>query len=431
MRSVLLPKNTVKDLCSNAEIIKNLNETKQYTLMATGLLESVITDPKLTASAAKLWEYLYSKAIMNDEICVKMRYKDLAVTFSRSERTIKRHVEDLKENGYLYVQNNFNYRGQRANTFYLTVPAKTIENLSNVKDRKKREKVKVESFDNTYSDVDIVIDHSVINPALDIPEETHQCLNSQLNENQQDKIVTPDHDINVTPINNNFKKDILINNNSVVVSQFESTKNIEQEPDSNNHKFVLRETFSKNQDVSDQEKIDCLEKQVNSLYVSMNTSQGPERVAIFDEIQKLHTSISSITVMMTQRKQLANSLILGEHHTNKSGSYVDPLINFAQVAGERSLSPSDSKRIKHVVEKYIPSVDRQKVYNEIIYAIRFGALKLSQNGSPLSVSHAASIAIKLIREKRWETPAPLKRKEKLNLHAQVGSHITQFCQAAI
>lgn len=374
MRDVLSPKNGIGTLSSNAEIIKNLNETKQYTLMATGLLESVITDPNLTAAAAKLWEYLYSKAIMNDKICIKMPYKDLAAKFSRSERTIKRHVEDLKENGYLHVESNFNYRGQRANTFYLQIPQTIIDNLKNTNDRKK-------------------------NPP-------------------QDKDVTPGHDSNVT-LNNNIKKDIILNNNNVVVSFQKTSENTACNLQSENNSTeipqncadnVLRGTQNDDLNTLDQEKIENLTTEINRLYVDMGSLPNENKIPVFDKIRKLQATVSTITVIMNRRNQLKNLPSPDFDKNNKTKGYVDPTIDFSKVIGERVLSLIEIARIKKITKKMLLQTnDQERVCNEIIYAIRFGALTLNQNGESLSIAHSTSIALKLLREKRWETPAPLQK----------------------
>ena len=78
--------------------------------------------------------------------------------------------------------------------------------------------------------------------------------------------------------------------------------------------------------------------------------------------------------------------------------------------------PEEIARIKKQTVKLLPASELQeKVSNEIIFAIRFGALTTNQQGDKLSIAHAVSIAIKLVREKRWDTPAPLLLKEKTQI----------------
>src|SRR5262245_50561321 len=186
---------------SQAETIRKLNETKQYTLMATALLERVLTDSKLTPFAAKLWEYLYTKAVMNNMLSVKIKYKDLAKKFDRSERSMKRYVDNLKENGYLYVESNFHYHGQRANTFYLRVPENVLKLLEQTKDRNKTTVREFSIKDAAF------VDNNDLKQAIDEPNVVYSSVS--------DKIVTPDRDTNVTP-NNNIEKEIILNNNVVV-----------------------------------------------------------------------------------------------------------------------------------------------------------------------------------------------------------------------
>lgn len=414
MEDVLSLKNNMKPLCNNAEVIKNLNETKQYTLMATGLLESVITDSNLTSAAAKLWEYLYSKAIMNENFCIRIKYKDLAEKFNRAERTIKRYVQDLKENEYLHIESNFYNHGQRANTFYLTIPDRVLKNLQSLKDRKKFSKENEVSTNH----LSIKTNASSINETPLLTQDTNLIeIRSHM-----DNIVTPDHDINVTQYNN-INKDILLNNNIVVVptKEFLKTQTItNQTPKQDDENFVLRGTFEEIKDKdnsTDQEKINNIEKKVNILYKEMGLTTGEERLVIFNNIRELQTHISAITLRMNKRNHLAK-IEISPSNTIEKSQHFDPMIDFTQMIGERKLSARDIERLEKSLAKLVFPSEQQKICNEIVYAIRFGALKNAQGGGYLNIPHAISIAIKLIREKRWETPVSTKRAEKTKCYLQ-------------
>lgn len=394
MKEDLSPKKNKLALVSHAETIRKLNETKQYTLMATGLLEKVLTDSNLTPFAAKLWEYLYTKAVMNDTLSIRIKYKDLAEKFNRSERSVKRYVDNLKENGYLYVESNFHSHGQRANTFYLRVPDNILKSLEQTKDRNKN-KSSVEISNNDKKSVN----SDVLEPAIYDIETIQPSVT--------DKIVTPDHDINVT-LNNNIKKDILLNNNNVVVDNL--SKNVKA--DKNSEICVLHGTngeIQNNTGINEEDKIKELEKTINNLYIKMASTTGEERIAIFDNIRKLQANISTIQIMINRKEQ---SIDLSTNNTEPKSSCfeINPSTDFLAINGERGLSESEIARIKKSVKKIIGPNDQHRVCNEIIYAIRFGSLKIGQNGSLLSISHAISIALKLIRERRWETPMPMQKR---------------------
>jgi hypothetical protein len=412
-------RNSAKDKVLGAEEIKNLNETKQYTLIATGLLESLITDPNLTASSVKLWEYLYTKAIVNNKLSIKIKYKDLAQKFSRNERTIKRYVENLKAYGYLEVKSNYYQQGQRANTFYLKLPQTVISSIQSTKDRKKPSHTETSDISSHFPDSKI-ISPDVCNIELDSDNTTTKGRIFT-----DDKTVILDHDINVLP-NNNIKKDIILNNNSVVVDSTYTYKNdrLDSEMSAltksslNNEPYVetttilgadkivhesevLRETQSvldkDNDEAIDEQEIKKLNTIISSLYTKMGMANPKEKISIFCEIQRLQASVTTITVLRTQKNIL------------KPSSHV--LGNTAETSStERPLSNTDTLRIMKGIKSIIVDDNSQKkIFDEISYAIRYGSLRVSQTGELLSISHAINISLKLLREKRWETPAPLKK----------------------
>ena len=49
--------------------------------------------------------------------------------------------------------------------------------------------------------------------------------------------------------------------------------------------------------------------------------------------------------------------------------------------------------------------ERNRLLNEVIYAIRFGSLRIKQGSEkPLPMEHAINIALKLVRAGRWCQP---------------------------
>src|SRR5579872_5454816 len=261
MKENLSSKKSDLGLVSQAETIRKLNETKQYTLMATALLEKVLTDSNLTSAAAKLWEYLYTKAIMSENLSVRIKYKDLAEIFDRSERSMKRYVDNLKNNGYLHVESNFHYHGQRANTFFLRIPDAILKSLEQSKDRTKKKAV--------------------------------------------DKIVTPDHDTNVTP-KNNIKKDILLNNNNTVDHHAKSN--------------VLHGTMPQHNELqteidieSEKDNLDLLQNNINQF--EKNLSEGnkeltrlKDRASMYNQIRKNAELEASLYLARIARERLRKKI---------------------------------------------------------------------------------------------------------------------------
>ncbi len=199
----------------------------------------------------------------------------------------------------------------------------------------------------------------------------------------------------------------------------------------NDDAFVLHgtsENIQDNSEENEQQEINEIEKNVNQLYVQMGNSIGEKKIAILSEIQKLQANQSKINILINKKKQAREFKSI--QSTTKFVQNIDPTINFNEMIGERKLSIPDIARIRKFIEKSTYHNDSDKVCNEIIYAIRFGALRTAQNGIFLTIAHAISIALKLIREKRWETPAPIKIQEKitsafLNHDREIYRHIPQ------
>lgn len=99
-------------LSCSASDIQAINQTKEYTLTATYLLETVIKDTSLNAQAQKLWQLLFTRARFHENLEVTLSHKELALELNRSTRTIARYVQVLCDTGYLLVKPNFNDGGQ-------------------------------------------------------------------------------------------------------------------------------------------------------------------------------------------------------------------------------------------------------------------------------------------------------------------------------
>ena len=123
--------------CCSSDDIFRLNETKEYVLLSQNILELVLTDTRLTAQTAKLWQLLYSKAKFNNDLGFTISYSYLAKILNKSIRTIARYIANLEECGYLQIQPNFGTNGSRLeNTLFVRIPEMTLNTLNATKDRK-------------------------------------------------------------------------------------------------------------------------------------------------------------------------------------------------------------------------------------------------------------------------------------------------------
>jgi len=426
--------------CDAIDILE-LNKKKEYTLTATCILESVLTNPNLNAQTVKLWQILFNRARFHSNLKVDISYNELAKKLHRSCRSISRYVRTLVQEGYLLVDENFSNDGsQRPNTLYIRIPSVVVEEVKNKKDRVVN-KASFSSIDSGVLDTYSIegsespsnyqhnkIEDEINSVAADSMDTSSQTLSSlkkditvsSMTMALNDKIDVGEDD--KSDVHKDSIEKAIIKNNNVVdsihsvsksISSFEPTEKADQQISDN----VLRETVDDAQDIQDQQEINNMESEISLLYVKLSKVKSTEQSTIFDKIRRLQATVTTINVLMKQRKQaktLVNSsatLPIGIHN------FIDLTMDFSKVTGERELSLAEMARIKRTIEKSPTYASNAKnVSNEIIYAVRFGSLRIAQNGEILSITHAVSIALKLLRENRWETPAPMKRKEKSKYH---------------
>ncbi|OAI45984.1 hypothetical protein AYO45_01880 [Gammaproteobacteria bacterium SCGC AG-212-F23] len=434
--------------CDAIDIIE-LNKQKEYTLTATCILESILTNPNLNAQTVKLWQFLFNKARFHPNLEVKICYSELAKSLHRSNRSISRYVKTLAQEGYLLIDENFSDDGsQKANTLYVRIPSIVVAEVKHKKDRAIN-KVSFSSKDSKLASTDelthmqfekpnsrwsteytttSVLHHSHIAAPISINHMTAQAANNITQYQSSIKMELNDKidggvDDKIDVLKDNIKKDILTNNNIVVIqhdyretTERGSTQDCSLIALDDTANKVLRGTLDNTQDIADQEKINNLEKEVTLLHVRRASAVGLEFERLHNEIRKLQQTISTIGVLIAQRKQARKAIIPDRPDTGKPTNHIDPLTDFIKAEGERKLTSTDIERVKRAVAKFTYPDAQQKVCNEIIYAVRFGTLRLSQNGKTLSIPHAISIALKLVRENRWETPAPIKQQEKVDFY---------------
>jgi hypothetical protein len=80
--------------------------------------------------------------------------------------------------------------------------------------------------------------------------------------------------------------------------------------------------------------------------------------------------------------------------------------DFTKAPGQRAINQIQLLRIREAVQTKKASSDEvSELTNEIAFAIRFGRLTKSyETGREMSVNHSINVALKLLRENRWERP---------------------------
>jgi len=409
-------------VCDAIDILE-LNKRKEYTLTATCIIESILTNPGLNAQTVKLWQFLFNKARFHSNLEVRICYSELAKNLHRSSRSISRYVKTLVQEGYLLVDENFSKDGsQQSNTLYVRIPSMVVEEVKNNKDRiinkvclsAKNEEVS-STEEPAISPYKKLGAHLSVEPA---PISMSGRYNKEKPIAPSSETIASDkidmgEDVKSVIHKDNIKKDLLIKNNNVVVSSHDVREILNYPEQENDETTVLRETIQDLEDIRDEEEIDKIESELSLLFIEMGKVAGTEKMAVFDKIRQLQETVSTISLVMNQRKQAKQIIHSKTNEVGGIAHFVDPSMDFSKTTGERGLSTMEMTRIRKAVEK-LPKYlnDTKRICNEIVYAVRFGALRIAQNGDTLSVPHAISIAIKLLREGRWETPAPMKSKDK-------------------
>lgn len=394
--------------------LTEVNKSKEYTLISTHLLESVLTDTRLNAQTTKLWQILFNYARFNPDFAVKISYACLAKKLGKSARTISRYVELLQDTGYLIVKHNFdNKGGQRPSTLSVRVPENTIEHTKKKKDRHNKNNFNNNGTSITEDSGADLIDAEeplLFSNDLHVPcrtnqrnahmERTNQSLPSNAADRSQSHekdwgltSSTPEvkngrgsHDINVLHKDNNKNKDIYKNNNNTVVPFLQN----------------------KERTASLQQEIKLLEQQLAE--GNKQLTHIKDHSQLYDQIKKNSRIEAALHLSRIALEKMYRAL---EENTKQQKSALDLTTNpvfMLNKVGERILPIFTFKRLVHSLKGYGYNGNTLNVMiNEIVFEARFGTLtKCSKTKKPISLDNAINIGLKLVREKRWGTPGLLK-----------------------
>lgn len=372
--------NTIT-MCS-AYDIRQLNETKKYTLVATDLINTLLLDTKLTAGAVKLWQYLYSKAIFNKDLKFSICYQSLSIVFKKSLRTIQRYVANLKENGYVLVEENFNGSGQLANTFHLRFPQHEIDSMLTSKDRYKA----ITSYKQPASEVSC---KKIENQPVAVNDSS-----TEGNTREEVKNVIPRGDI--TGIHNTNVLTINKYNNNVVVPS-----------DENNSSSTIDPSILQKQRLGNLLQQRSLAYQ-NWLQTTQMKAPSDKIYAAWNHYGELDTAVhlAQLKLETTQKTTMLQS----QKNAEAEKYQTNPRWVQDQI-GSRTLSEFSYKRlVRELQSQGFQGQQLTQLTNEIVFEIRFGSLiKSKQTDEELSLDNAINIALKLVKERRWSTPTLLKR----------------------
>lgn len=366
--------------CRPEEIFK-LNNEKEYTLISTALLEKILTDIRLNAQTVKLWQLLFNKAKYKNNLSTKLSYCYLAKILNKSVRTILRYSKTLVEAGYIIIEKNFDESGgQRSNTFLIRVPEALIQEVQQEKNRGSK-------TSNTVHE-----NKRVESSSITIQEAEIKCQ-------QDDIFVMGEGDTSVTH-NNSFKDYNNKNNKNVVVS-FDEKNNI---PDPEIEIIQKNISVLENSIHPLEEKI----KQEWNCFIEISSNDVSNSYSQRQKIRQLEAYLDSVKVDLEKEKMRLNSF-------NRKNESVIPLNEdkeyFLQKEGSRKISSYCFKRLVKSLEKQgFNNFSLNRITNEIVYETRFGSLiRNNKNQQELNVENAINIALKLVKEGRWNMPNALKQ----------------------
>ena len=361
------------------EDILLLNKTKEYTLTATFLLDTILTDTKLNAHAAKLWQLLFSKAKFHPNLEIKISYIELGQILSKSIRTINRYIATLTKNGYLCKLNNYHSNGgQTINTLYIRFPQQMIEQAKQAKDRKCLEGVTTAKSLKTPT-FDVNIDRGG-----DVTNGRHKDNIDNKNNNKNNNAVVclvPKTNAVIGTTEGKNKSNIHAEITEVeklkqhIATQKEFLENI------TSHRLIAEKAWLSERDL---QQMVINQAKFGQLDATYQLEQG--------RLQQLEKKLQRMEISLARENKLT-----------KDKQYI------SNREGKRVISPFVFKLLeKNLYAFYSDSFHVAKLLNEIIYEVRFGSLRFSKTtGTEISIPHAINIALKLVRECRWQTPADL------------------------
>lgn len=432
------------------EDIIDVNRHKEYTLISTDLLESVLTDTRLNAQTTKLWQILFNKARYNPSLEIKISYSYLGKKLGKSTRTIARYIDSLQSSGYLVVKHNFDKNGsQRPSTISVRVPEFSIKHAKKRKDRPTKnsldtnETLMQETENLMFKDcnrlpllkqppVDVTVKQEIsesINvlcgtlesnlveshttqqfpedvnilpeSAFTIKMERSNCRNKNMNVPKiqeqetvkhaiiQDKNDRGGYDINVIQNNINLKE-INKNNNNTVVPFFQNEE-------------------QKTKRTSLEEEINLLEKRLTEGTKQLNGIK--DHGLLYQQIRKNSELEATLHLARIALERLDKEIKVTKSDAEATNTLASDYAFMTNKMGNRPLSQFTIKRLIRALVAYGYQGNALNcLINEIVFEIRFGSLiNCNKTKTPLSIDNAVNISLKLVRENRWSTPVLLKK----------------------
>jgi|GEM_PF-6864452 len=411
-----------------------LNETKEYTLLATSVIESILTDISLKAQTSKLWIFLYNKAKCNPSLEITVSNKFLAENLGKSTRTITEYVKTLSKQGYLVVKENYNrYKGQICNTFCLTIPSDVLNKCVNQKDRKK------------FLEPD---------PVSIIPKDGNQNNGT----NRENLLGGGDQNCDHNTKSSSYTKkqqttlnrnDIITDKENVVVNYEENEKDVSIKIKRLEEQLLLikqetRDAYA-TKDPQLIQKCLKMEDEMNDFIKSKKSTlnrpaiDAKEIQVNLSEIEQIEKLNKVIIKCESEKGHIQDKIKLAKSNKNFENS-AQLLKEYGEIAAEiqsykikielltktiqqKKIKENELKELEarrpitnklysylknQIKSLVITKEEEEKLTKEVIYASRYGSLvKNNQTNHENPIQRSINVALKLIKEGRWSTPLEL------------------------
>ncbi len=429
------PKNNPSPAHSSREqdvrTLKDLWQHKEYRLFPRAVLRYLRHDQTITDAAKLCWQALFELAFFDSNWSITVSKSELAQELNKSPSTIARLLNQLEQADYIKRHHRIEDNAWQASCIDVRLPQAALAQLSSAQDRKKpthsehNPNVALNPDDQNINDTDVLLQDDGVNQDNDAQNSTCEVLLGMPAPSNPDASGYPEDAtlVDAATVSVAAQETSSPHNESLVIP----SPNLQQglstnETRKNNNKFnkintttepvVVNFITSKNTEwdetLSDSEtQMQQYQTQIQALNAQLRTPQPNDaKWALLKQLALLEGALADAKqqqVTAKQQKQKAHA------ETQRLANLTSNRHFCQQLSGPRPVSDFQLRRIeKSLQDAAIPSSDRIRVLNEIVFEIRFGSLTHQRDTQrPLTTNHAINIALKLVREGRWQVPVPL------------------------
>jgi len=376
--------------------LKEIWRTKEYRLFPTSVFSHIRNDENLQEGAIICWITLFELSYFDKDWCIQISHKELSKYLgNKSERTIYRWLKQLTSFGYLEM---YKSRGEIA-TYAVRFPAEAVlDILKNTPDRK---------YSSTSQPIkkqfsEIKSQNCVRSVEKDKPDK-NSIPNSlgKIGEVSTNKVC----DKNVSTPMTNLTKSQDKSDTYSLYNNINTNINITSGKTDPSNVVVDPEIIESEKNINAlQQQLEEIEKNIHDVNQSLTKTLTPQqRMKNLEFYRKLDDRRFYIKNAMDLKKRikeenLQNKLVL-QTLQEKPKHFVEQL-------GLRPISEFQYHRLrKSLGDIGIPNEKINQITNEVIFEIRFGSLKKCYKTQvEMSIDHAINVALKILREGRWEQP---------------------------